>query len=51
MNNSSSYGFEHLSECSSLGEIQAKDVYKDFCEDGERCKKVCDQREHCPPGL
>lgn len=32
-------------------EIQAKDVYKDFCEDGERCKKVCDQREHCPPGL
>ena len=32
-------------------EIQAKDVYKDFCEDGERCKKVCDQKEHCPPGL
>lgn len=32
-------------------EIQAKDVKKDFCEDGERCKKVCDQKEHCPSGL
>ena len=32
-------------------EIQAKDVYKDFWEDRERYKKVCDQKEHCPPGL
>ena len=32
-------------------EIQAKDVKKDFCEDGERCKKVCDQKEHFPSGL
>ena len=32
-------------------EIQAKDVKKDFCEDGERCKKVCDLKEHCPSGL